>query len=239
MALDLYTETPGNRTETEYRNLENIKQRASVHVTQAQTTRATLQEDDRRESLQAEEAQRHAGTQEGEVAISVAAEAAGVRAVMEVGQLVGERVEASRLPNDAEQSALGGFIGGAVQTIDDFAKGGASLNERCGIAAQSLTGESAADDGIQAGAKGMRGVEEGLTFTTELANKRNYEQAIRLQQEYEARLSGQVYARGMTPGGMGSAQRQELSLNTLGPKPPRFQDIEQDATNWGAGSVTG
>lgn len=158
---------------------------------------------------------------------------------MEVGQLIGERVDASRGPTAAEESALGGFIGGAVQTIDEFARGGKTLGERAQITSQSLTGESAANDGIKASAKGVRGVEEGLTYTTQFANQRNYEAAIRMQQEYEARLSGQVYARGMAPGGMSSAQRHDLSLNNFGPKPPSFKNADEDATNWGAGSVTG
>lgn len=238
MELNNYTETPSNRTETEYKNLENIKQRASVQVSNAQVTRNNIQEEGRKESLLAEEAQKDPN-HEGELAMNIAAEAVGVKAVMELGQLVGERMDAARGPSAAEESALGGFIGGAVQTIDEFARGGKSLNERCNITSQSLTGESAADDGFQVSAKGVRGVEEGLTYTTQFANQRNYEAAIRMQQEYEANMSGQVYARGMAPGGMNTMQRHDLALNKFGPKPPNFKTVDEDATNWGAGSVTG
>jgi hypothetical protein len=243
----IYTEAPQNATETQYQNLENIKKQASAAVMVAQETRGKIQVEDQKDSLRAEEAKKESFSSEahGEVATSLIAEGLGLKGADDMISLLSERRDAARLPTATEQNALGGFIGGAVQTMDDMLSGASkkssfSLGERATLAGNALTGKSeAAGDDYIPSAKGWRGTETQMTFTAQLANQRNYEMAKHLQQDYEARISNQVYVRGYAPGSMSGAQRHDLALNSLGPKPPKFKDVEEDATNWGAGSVTG
>lgn len=244
----IYTEAPQNDTETQYQNLENIKRQASAAVMVAQETRGKIQVEDQKDSLRAEEAKKESSTPEAEVGANIAAEMAlgGMgRYALDAAQLLGERVDAARGPSQTEQDALGGFIGGGVQTMDDMLFGASkkssfSLSERANLAGNALTGKSeAAGEDFMPSTKNWRGTDEPMIYASELANKRNYEMAKHLQQDYEARISNQVYVRGYAPGSMSGAQRHDLALNSLGPKPPKFKDVEEDATNWGAGSVTG
>ncbi len=245
----IHTDAPQNKTHHQYVQLEKIKQQAGAEVVRAGQVRGQIEGDTRKEAAQQGAAQKEAASTapsnaHAEVATSLITEAVGLKGVTDIIEIISERVDAAGRPSASARDALGGFIGDNVRSMDDMmGPRGAGLSERATLAGNALTGTSeAAGDSYQASTQGWRGTEMQMTYTTQLANARNHQLALQMQQEYEARLNGQMYAHGFAPGGMGSTQRHamSLSLNHMGPKAPNFTDTpEEDATNWGAGNVTG
>lgn len=202
--------------------LEMIERQAGTKISETKTN-----------ILQGQEAHKHALSAQDDNAhaklgTDIVASAAGLDGMASLMDAVAERHDAATRPSASLTQDMHGFIGDNVQTMDEFARGGAGagLFELCNVVSKSLTGKSdATGDLYKSDTANMRGTDTVMTQTREVvANEHKRALAQRMIQERDREYGYQAQAHGMAPMGMGGGYNPQLALNRYAPKGPNFSD---------------
>lgn len=223
------------------KNLEMIRDQAGTKITETHVESIKSKAGAQSDAPQ--------GNATKDLASAIAGDAVGLKTGMDLYEFMDERLRqgATRLPTSGEKNSLPGFIGNGAKTIDDSIRSFStkqtfSITERSMLAGKSLRSKSEAmDDDYQPSTKGWRATDTKMEVTQQIvANARKQALANRLIQERDAEYAHQARAQGFGPSGMGGMQMgRQLAYNNYAPKGPSLEKTEEQATNWGAGTVTG
>lgn len=217
---------PSIRTDHEAANLGNIIRQAGSAVVEENRKITQHDQDSRAEMGAKYEAQKSGGGIEAGVYGDIAIEGigGGIGAMLKIAKdTLSVADDRGWFGNDKGAGTSASFpITDRVKNVSKF-----------------FSGASDADDKeFPPKTTGMKGAQDiQVSYASRMLNQQKYEQALALQRQYEM---GQ---------GLGHQNRMHMGMApTMGgmapnlmmqPKAPNFKDIEEQPTNWGAGTVTG